>query len=316
MKLSVVATMYRSADYVDIFCDRIIAAAEQLTDAFEIVLVNDGSPDDSRDKAVARSLADPRIVVVDLSRNFGHHAAIVAGLDVAQGALIYLTDIDLEEQPEWLVLFWSTLHDGGHDVVFGQQEKRVSTGIQNLSGRLFWRFLGLGATFTIPKDQMTCRLMTRQYLDALMTVEDRVLYLGGVFPWVGFDHHPLLLTKSQRPDGKGSNYSLTRKIRQAFDSISSFSAAPLTAYFVIGLVIWLGSLIFGAYVVMQRLLFPDTIQSGFTSVIFSIWFLGGLIILGIGTVGQYLSKVFQEVKNRPRYIIRAVIREGKKHDRT
>lgn len=310
MQLSVVATLYRSSAFIDEFCDRITAVAETITPEFEIVLVNDGSPDDSLLRAVARSAADPRITVIDLSRNFGHHAAIMAGLSQARGALVYLTDIDLEEQPEWLSQFHAELTSGGHDVVFGQQSQRIGSVLDNLMGQAIWKLLNAGSLVHIPENQMTCRLMTRRYLDALLAVGDRVLYLGGVFPWVGFDHKALALHKQPRPRNRKSSYTLGRKLNHVVAAVSSFTTAPLTMFLLTGLVIWAASVIFGIYLVMLRLLFPDAVLSGFTSLMFSIWFLGGLITLGIGIVGQYVARIFQEVKARPLYIMRAVIRDG------
>lgn len=310
MQLSVVATLYRSSVFIDEFCDRIAAVAGAITPEFEIVLVNDGSPDDSLQRAVARSAADPRVTVVDLSRNFGHHAAIVAGLAHARGALVYLTDVDLEEQPEWLTEFHAELTSGGHDVVFGQQEQRIGSSLDNLMGRAIWKLLNAGSLVHIPENQMTCRLMTRRYLEALLSVGDRVLYLGGVFPWVGFDHKALALNKQPRPRGAGSSYTLGRKLNHVVASVSSFTTVPLTVFLLAGMLIWAASVVFGIYLVVQRLLFPEAVLTGFTSLMFSIWFLGGLIVLGIGIVGQYVARIFQEVKARPLYITRAVIRGG------
>jgi putative glycosyltransferase len=313
MMLSIVATMYRSAPYVEPFCARMRAAAASVAPDFEIVLVNDGSPDDALARASALAREDPRIVVVDLSRNFGHHAAIMAGLAQARGSRVYLTDIDLEEQPEWLPLFWTTLEAEGCDVVYGRQQTRIGSRAANIAAGLFWRLLNVGSTVRIPADQMTCRLMTRRYLDALLRVGDRVLYLGGVFPWIGFEHRPLALTKSPRPDRRPSSYGLRRKLGQAVDSLTSFTAAPLTLYFGLGLAIWAGSIVFGLSLLARKLIDPESVLSGFTSLMFSVWFLGGLIVLGIGLLGQYVAKIFAEVKDRPRYIVRGVIRGRGEH---
>ena len=306
-QLSIVATMYRSALTIAEFHSRISAAASAITDDYEIVLVNDGSPDDSADIATRLCASDPRVVLVDLSRNFGHHAAILAGLSQARGAQIYLTDIDLEEQPEWLGLFHRAAQDHQADVVYGVQQKRVGSALDNFLGGALWKLLNAGSLVPIPADQMTCRLMSRRYLDGLLQVRDKVLYLGGLFPWAGFRQVPLPLVKGTRKNGTRSSYGLGRKLRQAVDSVTSFTAAPLTLFFLTGLAVWFGSLVYGGYILARKLLTPDLIVSGFTSLMFSIWFLGGLIIVGIGLVGQYLSKIFQETKDRPIYIIRAVI---------
>jgi putative glycosyltransferase len=305
MKLSIVSTMYRSAPFIETFCARMVRAAELETDAFEILLVNDGSPDESLQIALALRRNDPRIKVVDLSRNFGHHAAIVAGLEQARGERVFLMDCDLEEQPEWLPQFRERLEASGADVVFGVQSERIASFWSNLFGGMFWSLMRRISSVDLPHNPMTCRLMTRRYVDALLEVGDRVLYLASVFAWTGFRQESLALKKQPRPVPEhGTSYNLSRKITQVVDSVASFSAAPLTLIFFAGFVIWAGSIVIGAFVAIQKILHPDTILSGFTSVILSVWFLGGLIILILGILGLYVAKIFQEVKRRPLYIVR------------
>lgn len=311
MKLSVVATMYRSEQFIEEFCARISAAADKITSDYEIILVNDGSPDNSVLKALELCNQDPNVVVVDLSRNFGHHFAIVAGFEHASGDYIYLTDMDLQEQPEWLAQFWEALHQDENDVVFGVQKERTGNPVDNFLGRSFWKFLNASSSVPIPVNQMTCRLMTRRYLDSLLEVRDRVIYLGALFPWAGYKQSQIELVKASRPTGSRSSYRLIGRVRHAIDSITSFTSTPLAFLFLFGLLIWLGSIFFGFYLVVLKIMAPDAVLSGFTSLMFSIWFLGGLMILGIGMVGQYVANVFREVKDRPRYIVRSVTR-GKK----
>lgn len=309
--LSIVATMYRSEAFIEEFCERITRSATAITPDFEIVLVNDGSPDASLDRAKAVADRNPAVVVVDLSRNFGHHAAILAGLEHAQGSWIYLTDIDLEEQPEWLADFWAVAQTEAYDVVFGVQKERIGSAVGNFSGRTFWWLLNASSSVAIPSNQMTCRIFSNRYRDALLSVGDKVIYLGALFPWVGFSQKALELVKTPRRVGTTSTYNLTRKLRQTVDSLTSFTASPLVFFFFLGLAIWIGSMIYGAWLVFVRLVWPTEILSGFTAIMFSIWFLGGLLLLGIGVVGLYVSKLFQEVKDRPRYIIRSVMRGQK-----
>ncbi|WRH63278.1 MAG: glycosyltransferase family 2 protein [Fuscovulum sp.] len=311
--LSIVATMYRSEAFIEEFCDRISRSAAAITPDFEIILVNDGSPDASLDRAKAVANQNPAVVVVDLSRNFGHHAAILAGLENAEGNWIYLTDIDLEEQPEWLADFWNIAQTEGHDVVFGIQKQRIGSAMGNFAGSAFWWVLNASSTVTIPANQMTCRIFSKRYRDALLSVGDKVIYLGALFPWVGFSQKALELVKTPRRAGTSSTYNLTRKLRQTIDSLTSFTASPLVSFFFLGLAIWIGSMLYGAWLVSVRLIWPNEILSGFTAIMFSIWFLGGLLLLGIGVVGLYVSKLFQEVKARPRFIIRSVVR-GKKNE--
>lgn len=304
MKLSIVSTMYRSVPYLPDFVRRVSDAAASLTSEYELILVNDGSPDESLAVALELQRNYPFVCVLDLARNFGHHAAIVAGLDRAQGDYVFLIDSDLEEQPEWLPQFYEALRNSDVDVVFGVQERRVAGTVSNLFGRAFWASINFMSSVRIPSNPMTCRLMTRDYLAALLTVEDRVLYLAGVFAWTGFRQKGIALTKSPRPQGHKSTYSLRRRFSQVVESFSSFSIAPLYIVFLTGLLTWIASLAYGVYMFLVKLFWPDSVQGGFTSLMLSIWFFSGLVILSIGIVGLYLAKIFQEVKRRPLYIVR------------
>lgn len=306
MKLSIVSTMYRSAPYLAEFSTRIVHAAEQITDSYELILVNDGSPDDSLVVALRLQAEIPKLQILDLSRNFGHHAAIVAGLEHTTGDFVFLIDCDLEEQPEWLPLFKKEMGKSDADVVFGVQQTRVASKVSNFFGSFFWKFLNLMSNVQIPHNPMTCRLMNRNYVDALLSVGDRVLYLAGVFAWTGYKQQPLLLVKTPRPSQHKSSYNFSRKLLQAADSFSSFSVAPLSLVFIMGLFIWLASIFYGAYLLILKVLEPEIVLSGFTSMMLSIWFLSGFTIISLGIIGMYIAKIFQEVKRRPLFITKKI----------
>jgi putative glycosyltransferase len=310
MKLSIVATLYLSASYLPEFFRRIKAIAEQLIgEDFEIILVNDGSPDDSLSIALNLQKEHPQLQIVDLSRNFGHHAAIVAGLAHSRGEKVWLLDCDLEEQPEWLSLFMQEMDISGADVVFGVQQERVASLGSNFLGSLFWTILNLQSVVKIPHNPMTCRLMSRRYVDSLMEVGDRVLYLAGTFAWTGYQQTSITLKKIPRPVGHQSSYKLGRKLLQLIDSITSFSIAPLTLIFLIGTVIWLGAVLAGLSLLIEKILNPQMVLTGYTTVMLSIWFLGGTTILVLGVIALYISKLFGEVKRRPLYIVKNFYRK-------
>lgn len=305
MKLSIIATLYKSSMFLEEFCQRTIAAAQQQVGGdYEIILVNDGSPDTSLQLALELQKQHDFIKIVDLSRNFGHHAAIVAGLELSSGERVLLMDCDLEEQPEWLHLFTEQMDQCDADVVYGVQQQRTASRTSNFFGEIFWSALNFMSTVRIPHNPMTCRLMTRKYVDALLTIQDRVLYLAGTFAWAGFKQVAIPLIKTPRITLQKSSYSLSRKLMQVADSFASFSVAPLMLLFMTGLLIWLGSIVFALGIFIEKLLYPQTVLSGFTSIMVSIWFLGGTIILGTGIIGLYIAKIFQEAKRRPLYIVR------------
>jgi putative glycosyltransferase len=304
MKLSIVSTMYRSALYLAEFHQRIISAAGQLGVDYEIILVNDGSPDDSLQRALERQRTDPRIRIVDLSRNFGHHHAAVAGLSHAEGDRIFLLDIDLEEKPEWLTTFWQAMDASGSDVVFGVRETRRGSLTSRLMGGLFYSMFNYLSETKIPPNLCTVRLMTREYVQALLTIRDRNLFLAGNCAWAGFTQTPIPVQKTPRRER--STYTFRRSFKLFFDAVSSFSSYPLRAIFLTGLAIATVSGILGVEMLMLKLTNPSGVVLGFSSIIVSVWFLGGLMIFFLGVIGLYLSKVFNEVKDRPRFIVRRV----------
>lgn len=303
MKLSIVATLYQSERHVDEFCDRAAAAARQVAVGdYEIVLVNDGSPDGSLDRAVARSRGDGHVVVVDLSRNFGHHKAMMSGLAHARGELVFLIDSDLEEEPEWLIPFERQMKRDLCDVVFGVQERRKGGLVERWSGFVFYKLLRALTGLSIPDNIVVARLMTRRYLDALLSHREREVFVAGLWTITGFDQRPQAVRKHDKGE---SSYTLRRKFAQLVDSVTSFSSAPLVGIFYIGLLI---SLLSGTYAIYLAVhwLFLAIPPGGWTSLITSIWLLGGLSILFIGVVGIYVAKVFSETKGRPNTIVRCV----------
>lgn len=305
--LSIVATLYCSREYVDAFCDRAAAAARaEGFDDHEIVLVNDGSPDDSLRVARAAQARHPQLRIVDLSRNFGHHKAMMAGLQEARGDLVFLIDSDLEEEPEWLHPFLGQLRAADCDVVYGVQEKRRGGLFDRIAGHAYYAVLRAASGLDIPPNHVTARLMTRRYVDALLRFGEREVDLTGLWVIAGFDQRPWTVTKHST---SASTYSFARKVGFLADSLTSFSSLPLVAIFYFGVLVSLGAAAYTAWLVVNRL-FLSTPLDGWTSVMASIWLLGGLIISFLGVIGIYLSKVFSEAKQRPNTIVRAVYRPG------
>jgi putative glycosyltransferase len=304
--LSIVSTMYRSRPYLEAFLDECIAAAEQAAvAAWEIVLVNDGSPDDALAYALQRRAAEPRIVVVDLSRNFGHHHAMHAGLRHARGELVFLIDCDLEVRPAALSGFLARQRESGADLVFGYQDARKGGWFEQWSGSLFWRGLNAVSEVRIPENMLTERLMTRRFVEALMTLGDYNLFLGGMMSWTGYTQLGIPVAKAQR-DGR-STYTLLRRLQLMVTAVSSFSSRPLTWLFNLGLVVTGLSFAYVLYLVFRKIVFDDALI-GFTSLMGLTAMSLGITTTALGLVGIYLGKVFNQVQNRPIYIVRDVHR--------
>jgi putative glycosyltransferase len=300
MMLSIVTTLYNSAPYLEEFHRRVCDVAGRIADDFEIVFVNDGSPDNSLDVALALRRKDTRVRIVDLSRNFGHHKAMMTGLVHSRGELVFLLDSDLEEEPELLQKFYEELKRTGADVVFGVQERRKGKLFERVSGSLYFKVFNLFSTHPIPRNHITARLMTRAYVVALTRHQEREFVMSGLWALTGFRQVPLEVTKHHK--GK-SAYGLGRKLSHLVNAITSFSNKPLVLIFYLGCLILFVSSIAAIDLILRKLLF-GTLLEGWASLIVSIWLLGGLTIFCLGVIGIYLAKIFIEVKQRPYTIVK------------
>ena len=302
MKLSIVTTLYNSAPYLVEFHRRCSAAAAQISSDFEIILVNDGSPDNSLEVALDLHRNDARLVVIDLSRNFGHHKAIMTGLDHAGGDLVFLLDSDLEEEPELLLKFYEQMKASAADVVFGVQQKRKGDFFERISGALYFKVFNLMSVTPIPPNHITARLMTRKYVAGLMRHQEREFVMSGLWALTGFKQVPVIVTKHHTSP---SAYSLRGKFSHLVNAITSFSNKPLVFIFYLGSLIMILASLAAADMIVRRLFFGVLLE-GWASLIVSIWLLGGITIFCLGVIGIYLAKIFIETKQRPYTIIRDV----------
>jgi putative glycosyltransferase len=304
MKLSVVTTLYRSAASIEEFYRRTIEAAEKIAGDVELVMVNDGSPDNSLDLALELQKHDARVIVVDLSRNFGHHKALMTGLAHASGDLVFLIDSDLEEQPEDLALFHARMAADDCDVVYGVQKARRGSAFERMTGGMFFAILDMLGDRPVPRNLVTSRLMRRNYVNALIRHRDREFVMSDLWQVTGFRQAAITVSKlSLSP----STYSLQRRIEMAIKHITTTSSRLLYLIFYAGLLIFGLSIAIILYF-LGRYFASGIGVNGFTSIIVSIWFLGGLITLILGILGIYVANILAETKRRPYTIVRQVWR--------
>lgn len=305
IELSVVTSLYRSAPYVAEFCQRASDAARSVVaDAYEIVLVDDGSPDDSAEKALSIVAVDAHIRLVRLSRHFGHHRALAAGLAHSRGKYVFMIDCDLEEDPGLLVAFWREMQkEPSLDVVYGVQKSRRKGHIfERLSGDLFYALFSWLSDVPYAANQLTARLMTSAYVQHVLSYPEKEFDLWGLFSLAGFRQKAVPAVKSS----KGcTTYTLSRKLAMAVEMISSFSVKPLFLIVVLGFLSTVFSLSIVAYLIFVRWMVKQPVP-GWASITASIWLVGGLVLLSMGVIGMYISKIFLEVKQRPRYHISEV----------
>jgi putative glycosyltransferase len=298
MRLSIVTTLYRSAASLREFHQRVTQAASSFGD-YEIVYVNDGSPDQSLQLALELFRVDPHVRLVDLARNFGHHKAMMTGLAHARGDLVFLIDSDLEEDPELLATFADVLRESEADVVYGVQQRRRGDFVERWSGWLFFKVFNVLSDHRIPENVLTVRLMTRRYVSALLAHRERETTIAGLWAITGFRQVARPVAKHVKSP---TTYSLVHRIDVLVNAITSFSHRPLILIFYLGLVIGCAASAAAVYLVIRRLFFGIALP-GWPSLIVSVWMLGGLMLISIGIVGIYLSRVFIETKQRPYTIV-------------
>lgn len=307
MKISVVTPTYRSGPYLDELHRRSVAAiAETGADAYEIIFVNDQCPADSLAVATAIAKRDPNVVVVDLARNFGQHKAIIAGLSMAMGDLVFVMDSDLEEEPEWISLFYREMQRKNADVVFGVNHNIKNGILYSMARRLFYKTLNFLSAAHFPENVCAARLMTRRYLDALLQFKEREIFLVGLWHMTGFTQLPIEVVKH---DSSPSTYSFARLANIFVNGVTAFSTRPLILISLAGIALSLVAFIYTGLIIFQKLVHGVAVE-GWASVMAVVLMLGGITLFFNGVMAIYLAKVFIEVKQRPLFIVKDIKRGG------
>ena len=271
----------------------------------EMVFVDDGSSDRTFEMLAAAAAEDPRIVAISLSRNFGHQSAISAALDNVSGDVIVVMDGDLQDPPEAIFQLIEE-HKKGFDVVYAQRISRKEAWIFRLCYFLFYRMLAMLANIRLPLDAGDFALLSRQVLEEIRRIPEHHRYLRGLRTWVGFRQVGISVERSERFSGN-SKYSFIKLLGLAFDGIFAFSLLPLRAAAVLGFLGITGSLLFATYSLYLKL-FLNQPPQGFTALIVAVTLLSGVQLFFLGVIGEYLGRVYEEVKGRPHYVIRKIIR--------
>lgn len=273
----------------------------------EIVFVDDGSTDDTPAALEEARSADPCLAVVTLSRSFGHQTALAAALDHATGDVVVVMDGDLQDPPEAIPGFLER-YRAGFDVVYAERVARKEGLFLRLAYFLFYRLIARLATIPLPLDAGDFALLSRRVVDEIARAPERHRYLRGLRTWVGFRQTGIPVERGERVAGR-SKYGLAELLGLAGDGIFAFSIVPLRAATLCGGLTVAGSLLFGAYSLWARF-FRDESPKGFTALILTIIFMGGVQLLFLGVVGEYLGRVYEEVKARPQYVVSRVERTG------
>jgi len=310
--ISVVVPIFDEEAVFPRFHAALLEAMDRVSEPWEVVYVNDGSRDRSLELLLAEQERDARVVVVELSRNWGHQPALTAGLSLARGDAAVLIDGDMQDPPSVipdLVAAWRA----GAEVVVAERRSRHETGFRRFLFPLFYKCLGFLSDYPIPLNAGIFGLLDRRALDAINQLTETNRYIPGLRAWVGFKTEVVLYDRQPRAAGEPKQ-SLVRLLRYALDAVFSFSYKPLRITLFSGLFVALFAVLFGVVLVVCRVLdvglFGVPVVDGYTSTIVSILFLGGVQLIGIGILGEYLGRVYDEVKRRPLFLVRRVRRAG------
>ena len=298
--ISIVSPVYRAEKILPILVSEINLVMERIGEDYEIILVDDRSPDNSWEVMKVLSSQNPKIKSIRLSRNFGQHSAIFAGLTKTKGDWVVVMDCDMQDQPKEIAKLYKKALEG-YDIVLGQRENRKDKFLKKLSSKLFYKVFNYLSGANFDNNVANFGIYHQKTIKSILDMQDYVKFFSLFINWIGFKSVSIPIEHGEREEGK-STYSVGRLFKQAFNVIISFSDKPLRLFINFGLSISILSFVLGIYYLYLSITHKIT-QPGFSSLILSIWFLSGIIISCIGIVGVYLGKTFDQAKGRPTFII-------------
>lgn len=301
MKISVVAPFHNEEENVAEFFNRVIPILAAESDEYEIVCVNDGSQDRTLERLLAWQQQNPAIRVVNLSRNFGKESALTAALDHSSGDVVIPMDSDLQDPPELIpemIVQWRA----GYDVVYARRSERSSdTFAKRWTAQLYYRLFNRVSDINLPYNTGDFRLMDRKVISAIQQMDEHTRFMKGIFAWVGFKQTAVEYARPARHDGKES-LNFRNLWRLALDGITAFSTLPLQVWSYLGLIIAACSFLFGLGIMVKTMFFGIDVP-GYASTIVILLFLGGIQLISLGVIGEYVGRIYVEVKRRPTYLV-------------
>jgi dolichol-phosphate mannosyltransferase len=303
--LSIVVPCYNEEACLDALYRRLsVAAAAVAGDDYEIVLINDGSRDNSWARMKAMADADTHIMAINLSRNHGHQLALTAGLDLCRGGTVLIIDADLQDPPELLPEMIATMHREGADVVYGVRASREGeTAFKRATAHAFYRLLSRATETEIPTDAGDFRLISRRALDVLLAMPEQARFVRGMVAWIGFRQVPFVYHRDARVAGE-TKYPLSKMIRFALDALTGFSSAPLKLAAHAGMWLSAGSLLIFIYIFSGWM--SGRAMPGWTSLMLIVVAIGAVQMFVLGVMGEYLGRLYHQAKGRPLYVVQDV----------
>ncbi|WP_457743408.1 glycosyltransferase family 2 protein [Sulfurimonas sp.] len=299
--ISIVAPCYNEQEVVDMFLENIFYIMQKLGRSFEIVFVNDGSRDATLEILQAKSQEFAEVRVINLSRNFGKEAALTAGIDASKGEVVVPIDVDLQDPPE-LILEFVKKYEEGYDVVVGKRiDRSTDSRAKRVSAETFYKLHNKISDIEIPHNVGDYRLMSRRVVEELKKLPETQRFMKGIFAWLGFKTAVVEYKRESRAAGE-SSFNGWKLWNFALDGITSFSTAPLRVWLYVGMVLAFIAFVYGSWIIIKTLLFGVD-SPGYASMITVVLFLGGIQLMGIGILGEYIGRIYLESKNRPVYIV-------------
>lgn len=300
--ISIVVPAYNEALVLEEFYRRVTEVATSLPCDFEFVFVNDGSLDQTLELLQQFAEDDTRVSVVNLSRNFGKEIALTAGLDYARGDAAIVIDADLQDPPEVIPLLIHHWENDNYDVVYARRTSRKGeTWMKKSTSALFYRFMALVGHVRIPPDTGDFRLLSRRAVDAVCQLREQHRFMKGLFAWIGFSQAEVLYSRDPRFAGE-SKWNYLALVGLSIEAFTSFTLAPLKLASISGGLIALGAFVYGTIIIIKTLLFGNDVQ-GYPSLAVIVLFMGGVQLITIGILGEYLGRIFNETKRRPLYFV-------------
>lgn len=301
MDLSVIIPIYNEEKNIDLLYKRLTEVLRPLNVSYELVFINDGSADNSLGLLRALTTADDKVRYLSFSRNFGHQIAVTAGLDQCRGRSVVIIDADLQDPPELIKPMYEKLKEG-YQVVYAKRRARQGESFaKKVTAKYFYRILKKITSINIPVDTGDFRIMDRSIVEVLKKMPEQQKFLRGQISWAGFKQTFIEYDRDERNAGK-TGYTYKKMIRFALDGITSFSDVPLKAVSAFGFVVSIISFVLILYALYTRFVTKDYVP-GWTSILITVLFIGGIQLLGIGIIGEYISRISANVRNRPLYII-------------
>ncbi|MDR2938775.1 MAG: glycosyltransferase family 2 protein [Clostridiales bacterium] len=304
---SIIVPVYNEEAVINESYARLTNVISSLNKPYELIFVNDGSKDKTAEIIGGIQKEDGNVTLVNFSRNFGHQAAITAGMDYARGDAMIIIDADLQDPPE-VILDMIKLWGQGYDVVYGKRDKREGeTFFKLLTAKIYYRLLSSLTDIEIPVDTGDFRLISRKVCDAMKNLPEKNRYVRGLVSWVGFKQVSLTYVREERFAGE-TKYPLRKMLKLAVDGVTSFSYKPLRLATMIGFSFSVFSFLYLLYVLYLKVFTTNTI-SGWASIIVILLFSQGIVLMILGLIGEYIGRIYEEAKNRPNYIVNEVIRK-------